>query len=324
MQSATAIASPNIAFIKYWGNRNDELRISVNGSISMTLGGLETHTTVIFDSQREKDRFELNGENISDHRFERVQRHLNLIRSLAKISSSAKVISHSNFPLDVGIASSASGFAALTVAASAAAGLNLSSIELSRIARRGSGSACRSIFGGFVEWYAAENDEGSFAEMIASPEHWDLTDLIALVERKPKIMGSSIGHLLAHTSPLQIARINDAPRRLILCREAIAQNDFSQLADIVEQDSNLMHSVMMTSTPPLFYWSPETLLIMHSIFNWRRNGLDVCYSVDAGSSVHCICTSRSSIEAEQRLRNLPGVLDIIRSQPGDSARLIGD
>jgi diphosphomevalonate decarboxylase len=324
MHSATAIASPNIAMIKYWGNRNDELRIPANGSLSMTLGGLQTRTKVIFDPQLEKDHFELNGEDVSDHRLERVERHLSLFRSLAHISSFALVTSHSNFPLDVGIASSASGFAALTIAASAAAGLDLSPIQLSRIARRGSGSACRSIFGGFVEWYAAEDDEGSYAEMIAPPDHWDLVDLIALVERKAKSIGSSAGHSLAHTSPIQAARISDAPRRLNLCRDAIARKDFSHLTYIVEQDSNLMHAVMMTSTPPLLYWSPESLLIMRSVLNWRSEGLEVCYSIDAGSSVHCICTSQSCMGIEHRLRSLPGVLELIKCHPGDSARLVED
>lgn len=320
-KNATAMASPNIALIKYWGNRDDALRIPSNGSISITLAGLETRTSVIFDPDMREDRFELNARQITDERFTRLQRHLDVIRALAGISSRAQVISCSNFPLDAGIASSASGFAALTMAATESAGLKLTSIELSRIARKGSGSAARSIFGGFVECYAGENDESSFAEMIAPPEHWDLVDIIALVENKPKAIGSTMGHSLARTSPLQASRITDAPRRLDLCREAIFGRDFRRLTEIVEQDSNLMHAVMMTSSPPLIYWSPTTLLIMQSIIEWRSAGLDVCYSIDAGCNVHCLCTRNSSIEAEMRLEQLPGVLGVLRSWPGGPARL---
>ncbi len=153
--------------------------------------------------------------------------------------------------MGAGIASSASAFAALALAASAAAGLKLSEKDLSRLARRGSGSACRSIPGGFVEWQAGQDDDTSYAVSIAPPEHWALVDCIAIVSQEHKPTGSAEGQALAHTSLLQAARLADAPRRLEICRRAILDRDFAAFAEVVELDSNLMHAVMMTSSSPL-------------------------------------------------------------------------
>ncbi len=210
---------------------------------------------------------------------------------MAGIEPYAIVESQNNFPTGTGIASSASGFAALGLAASSAAGLKLDEKALSRLARLGSGSACRSIPGGFVEWQAGTNDDDSFGYSIAPPEtHWDLVDCIALVSQEEKTVSSSLGHSLAPTSLYQPARVADAPRRLEFCRDAIRMRDFDALAAVVELDSNLMHAVMMTSTPPLFYWQPTTLTIMQEVRSMRKTGIPVCYSIDAGPNVHVLCT----------------------------------
>ena len=177
----------------------------------------------------------------------------------------AAVESKNNFPIGAGIASSASAFAALSLAASTAAGLMLSERELSRLARSGSGSACRSIPGGFVEWQAGSRDEDSYAFTIAPPEHWELVDCIVIVSQAHKAVGSTAGHALALTSPIQPARVADAPRRLEICRQAILERDFQAFAEIIELDSNLMHAIMITSTPPLLYWQPATLAVMRLV-----------------------------------------------------------
>jgi len=168
MTTATAQAFPNIAFIKYWGNRDAHFRIPSNASISMNLGGLETRTQVTFDPALKNDQLTLNGKPQSGKSLERVSAVLDLVRQMAALQRFARVESNNNFPTGVGIASSASAFAALSLAASAAAGLALSEAELSRLARRGSGSACRSVPGGFVEWQAGEDDLTSYASSIAS------------------------------------------------------------------------------------------------------------------------------------------------------------
>ncbi len=216
----------------------------------------------------------------------------------------------------------AAGFAALTLAAAAALGLELTPRELSRLARRGSGSAARSIFGGYVEWLAGDSDETSYAQPIAPPDHWDLVDVIAVVSREAKPVGSTAGHSLASTSPLQRCRVEDAERRVQACKHAILARNFAQLASIVEQDSNLMHAVMMTSTPPLLYWSPRTIAIMQAVAAWRHGGLRVCYTVDAGPNVHCLAPAEEAPEVLRRLQAIDGVQRIYASPPGGPARLI--
>ncbi len=320
-RSATAIASPNIAFIKYWGNRDQNLRIPANGSISMTLGGLETRTTVTFDARLAEDLFLLDGTRTTDAALLRVSHHLDLIRELAGLKLHARVESRNNFPVASGVASSASAFAALTLAACAAAGLDLHARMLSRLARRGSGSASRSIFGGFVECVAGQDDQTSFSQQLAPPEHWELVDLVAVVTREKKPVSSTAGHALADTSPLQAARVADAPRRLQICRDAILTRNFPRLASIAELDSNMMHAVMLTSTPPLAYWNPETVQVMKQVVAWRASGLPVFYTVDAGPNVHCITLAEHAAEISRRLRSIAGILDVLRAPPGDGARL---
>ncbi len=319
---ATCIAHPNIALIKYWGNRDAQLRLPSNGSISMTLGGLDTKTSVRFDASLAFDQLSIDGLNRNGEALRRVSRHLDIIREMSGVDTRARVVSASNFPEGAGIASSAAAFAALTVAALAAAGLSPAPDAASRLARRGSGSAARSVYGGFVELLAGDTDEECFAIPLAAAGHWGLVDVIALLEAGHKRTGSTAGHSLADTSPIQPARVADAPRRLNSCRDAIKRRDFAALAQIVEQDSNLMHAVMLTSSPPLIYWLPDTVRIMRSIRDWRRQGLDVCYTIDAGPNVHCLCSAGDAAEVESQLRRIIPGLETISATPGAPPRLV--
>jgi diphosphomevalonate decarboxylase len=322
MGSATAQAFANIAFIKYWGNRDNALRLPSNGSISMNLDGLYTRTTVSFQRSLPYDELIINGREIAGPALERVSCVLDLVRELAHTRDQAEVVSENNFPSGAGIASSASAFAALALAGSRAAGLSLSEAALSRLARQGSGSACRSIPGGFVEWYMGQGDEDSFAATIAPAAHWSLVDCIAILSDAHKKTGSTEGHALAATSPLQAARVADAPRRLDLCRRAIEDRDFARLAAIVELDSDMMHAVMMTSSPALHYWLPASLEIMKAVQNWRQEGLSACYTVDAGPNVHVLCSEQDASEVERRLQAFAAVKKVLAARPGGPARLI--
>ncbi|MBN2084875.1 MAG: diphosphomevalonate decarboxylase [Anaerolineales bacterium] len=319
---ATAVACPNIAFIKYWGNRDDDLRLPANGSISMNLAGLETITTVTFDPKLKDDEFIFDGVPQTGPALARVSTHLDRLRNRAGSALKARVESRNNFPQGAGIASSASGFAALTAAGSAALGMTLSERELSLLARRESGSASRSIPAGFVEWYAADSDEESFAESIAPPEHWALLDVIAILDSRPKSVGSAEGNRLARTSHLQPVRVADAPRRLEICRRAVMDRDFTLLAEIVEEDTRRMHEVMRTSTPPLNYLLPATEELMRAIPDWRAHGLPAAFSIDAGPNVHCLCPEESAAEVERRLRENTAVRQILRARPGGGARIL--
>ncbi len=321
-KSAIAVAHPNIAFIKYWSNRDDALRLPANSSLSMNLDGLQTQTQVEFDSNLSKDNLRLNGKDATAEQLARVSAFLDLVRSIAGIETHARVVSENNFPSGAGIASSSSAFAALALAASAAAGLALDEAALSRLARRGSGSASRSVPGGFVEWRAADRDEDSFAQSIAPAQHWALTDCIAVVSEAHKSVGSTEGHQLAHTSPLQAARLQGAEDRLGRCREAILQRDFAALAAGVEMDNHLMHAVMMTSRPPLLYWQPASLAVMHAVRAWRAGGMQVCYTLDAGPNVHVICLTQDAGKVAKQLAEITGVSNVLRASVGGPARLI--
>ena len=321
--SAAAVAHPNIAFIKYWGNRDDRLRLPANGSLSMNLAGLITTTRVRFRRGLEADQVELNGSPLIGPGLDRVSGFLDLIREMSGVETPAEVVSENNFPTGAGIASSASGFAALALAGSYAAGLTLSEETLSRLARRGSGSASRSVPGGFVEWQAGEGDRDSYAFTIAGPDHWRLADCVAVVSEGHKAVGSTGGHPLAGTSPIQEARVADAPRRLALCREAVLSRDFETFAQVVEQDNHLMHAVMMTSEPPLFYWVPATLKVILAVQRWREeDGLSVCSTIDAGPNVHVICPEEQVGEVSKRLRALEGVNKVLESAVGGGAYLL--
>jgi diphosphomevalonate decarboxylase len=322
MTTATAQANPNIAFIKYWGNRENTLRLPMNGSISMNLDGLYTRTTVSFQHSLPFDELVINGHEVRGAGADRVSYILDIIRGMANTHDHAEVMTENNFPSGAGIASSASAFAALALAGSKAAGLNLSEPELSRLARRGSGSASRSIPGGYVEWQAGTCDEDSFAFSLAQPSHWDLVDCIAVVSASHKKTGSTEGHGIAATSPLQVARVADAPRRLELCRSAILEKDFISFASIVELDSDMMHAVMMTSTPPLHYWKPASLDVMNCVRQWRMEGIPVCYTVDAGPNVHVICLEANARVVEKRLRGIAGVENVLVARAGGPAKIV--
>jgi diphosphomevalonate decarboxylase len=294
----------------------------MNGSISMNLDGLYTRTTVSFQPSLPFDELIINGHKVMGKGLDRISYILDIIRGMANIYERAEVISENNFPAGAGIASSASAFAALALAGTKAAGLNLSDPELSRLARRGSGSAARSIPSGFVEWQAGTSDEDSFAFSIAEPDHWDLVDCVAIVSEAHKKTGSTEGHSLAPTSPLQAARIADASRRLDMCRKAILEKDFNAFASIVELDSDMMHAVMMTSIPALHYWMPASLEVMNCVRQWRAEGISVCYTVDAGPNVHVLCLDAESRNIEKWLRGIHGVSNVLVARAGGAARLV--
>jgi len=288
----------------------------------MNLDGLFTRTTVSFQPSLPYDELVINGHEIAGAGRDRVSYVLDIIRDMAKIQNSAEVMTENNFPSGAGIASSAAAFAALALAGSKAVGLNLNERDLSRLARRGSGSAARSIPGGFVEWQAGETGEESFAFSIAGPNQWKIVDCIAIVSAAHKKTGSTEGHSIAPTSPLQAARVADAPRRLDICRNAILNCDFESFASIVELDSDMMHAVMMTSTPALHYWKPASLEVMMKVRAWRAEGIPVCYTVDAGPNVHVICPETEAQIVDKRLREIPGVNDVLVARAGEGAKII--
>ena len=360
---ASCRAGSNIAFIKYWGVAdpatsvasgqqpvvNEDLNIPLNNSISMTLADAHTTTTVAWDSSSNlpTDTICIDGAKLQGAAAERIVAHLDRLRALAGVSHKARVVSNNNFPMAAGIASSASGFAALTVAASAALGLQLDATQLSAVARQASGSASRSLFGGFVEWErgwgqgAGEEERGeregesllsphstfldsrSVAHQMHDEDHWALRDVIAIVSTGAKRVSSSSGHRLAATSPFNAARTQCVSEWLTTVRRAIAARDFSLLGPVLESDALAMHAVMMTSAPSLLYWQPGTLEVLQAVRAWREEeGVPVYFTIDAGPNVHLICEADTAAEVERRLRALPAVRRVLTSGPGPGPQLL--
>ncbi|OUC09468.1 hypothetical protein RY27_02680 [Litorilinea aerophila] len=323
MRKCTVRAGSNIAFIKYWGVADPALNLPLSNSISMTLADAYTVTTVAWEERPAQARGEapdeivLDGVRLEGEAAQRIVAHLDRLRALAQVDWRARVVSQNNFPAAAGIASSASGFAALTVAGCRALGLELSPTRLSALARRGSGSACRSIFGGFVEWEQGHDDTTSVARPLFPAEHWDLHDVVAVVSRAAKAVSSAGGHQVAATSPFNAARIASLPPLLATVRDAIAARDISRLGPAIEQDALAMHGVMMTSHPSLLYWQPGTVEVLHAVRRWRQEeGLAVYFTIDAGPNVHLICEQDQVAPVVQRLQQLASVQQILVSGPG--------
>ncbi len=319
---ATATAGANIAIVKYWGARDPALNLPANNSISLTLDAARTTTTVRFDPAYGADALILNGRETGGAALARVSAHLDRLRALAGVRVPALVETANTFPEGAGIASSASGFAALTVAAAAALGLRLSERELSALARLGSGSACRSVIGGWAEWLSGTGHEDSYAVQIAPPEHWDVRDLVAVVSAEAKAVPSAKGHERAASSPLFQARLRHVETTLPAVRRAILERDFHALGVLAEADALSMHAIVVTSVPPLLYWQPATVELIHHIWRWRAEGLPCYFTIDAGPNVHILTLPDALPHVAERLRSLPFVQRVIPCGPGPSPRLI--
>lgn len=329
MPKTTIRAGSNIAFIKYWGVDDATINLPQTSSISMTLADAYTTTTVEWQSNsaqaNQEDTIIIDGRTLSGEAGARIVRHLDRIRGLADTNQRARVVSSNNFPMASGIASSASGFAALTVAACQALGLELDETQLSALARLGSGSACRSLFGGFVLWDRGFDHETSVGRMLFSPDHWDLYDLVAIVSHGEKKVSSEGGHRLASTSPLNQARVDHVKTLLPIVQDAIANCDLTQLGEASEWDALAMHAVMQTGVHSLLYWQPGTLEIMHAVRRWRdEEGLAAYFTIDAGPNVHVLCAAEDAPALQDRLSALPSVTDVLVSRPGPAPYVVTD
>lgn len=318
---ATSVSPANIAFIKFWGKKNHELNLPFNDTFSMNLSNCLTTTTVEF-GQDKGDLIIVRGKEISGDKKNRVIRILDLVRKKAGVNLKAKVVSENNFPEGAGIASSASGFSALALASSKAAGLNLSKRQLSILARRGSGSACRSIVSGFSEWRKGNSDTTSFAAELAPPDFWDLVDVVAITSKGEKKVGSTEGHELATTSPYFKTRLKRLPKKIRKIKEAFFARDFATFGKIAEEEAVDLHMMAMTSSPPVYYWDSGTMEIIHAVQEWRDNGLPVFFTIDAGPNVHLICQGKNMNKIDLEVRKLKNVLFTIKNKPCVGARVI--
>jgi diphosphomevalonate decarboxylase len=329
LSAATYEAPPNIALVKYWGVRDPERMLPFNSSLSVTLERFRSRTSVRFDPSLTEDRVVLNGAPASAGPREGVVRFLDSVRALAGMTAGADVRSSNNFPTASGLASSASGFAALAGAATAAAGLRFSGRALSRLARYGSGSAARSIFGGFVEWRAGTRPDGAdcYARPLFGPGHWPaLVDLVVLVERAPtkEVRSKDAMQLTVRTSPEYARRLSELPARLRAIRRAIAVRDPRRLFPVVMEECDSFRAVCETTRPSLDYLTATSRAVLAEVRTLNREAGSpiAAYTHDAGAHVHVFTLARHAAKVRARVGRLPGVQRTLLVRPGPGARRV--
>lgn len=320
--SATARAHSNIALIKYWGKRDKALNLPAVGSISVALDGLYTDTRVHFDPVLATDTCRLD-ESPADSA--RISRFLDLVRSRGGFDHRACVVTHNNFPTGAGLASSASGFAALAAAACAAAGLEPDDRELSILARQGSGSAARSILGGYAQMCRGNAADGhdAYAVRLLDREAWPLAVVVAITQHRSKSVDSSAGMTAtADSSPFYPLWVENGETDLAAMREAIAARDFHALGALAEHSCLKMHALMLSSRPAMIYWNTGTVAAMHAIRDLRADGVPVYFTIDAGPQVKALCPPEYSDTVAESLNAVPGVEHVLPAGLGPGARLL--
>jgi diphosphomevalonate decarboxylase len=334
-KKATARAPTNIAFIKYMGKdaRGDALpgeqgkNFPENGSISLTIDALHSTTTVHFSSQYTSDEFTLDGQQ-DPKEAKRVFDAINIVRAMAKSTEKAKIVSKNNFGKSRGLSSSASAAGALALAASNAIGLNLSEKEVSVLARKFSGSGSRSVPSGWVEWKMPIFDDAgklvsdSYAESIFPPDHWALADVVAVTELPPKKTSTTEAHGKVHQSLYRPARLAAMQSKIGQCKYFIECRDFTALGQLAEAEAWDLHLLFISSG--IRYIRSETLKIMEAVEEWRLEGLESYYTLNTGQDVHVICQEKDVEAVQNKLRKLPGVIDVIVARPGRGAHLLDE
>lgn len=318
MNRAVAEAHPNIALVKYWGKRDRQLNLPAVSSLSLTLGPWRTRTAVSWGA--EKDAVSFGGHPASDAVAKRV---LGFLDRLDPGRPPCVVETDNDFPTGAGLASSASGFAALALAATAAAGRPIDAVALSRLARQGSGSACRSIFGGYVRWNRGERPDGldSHATPIAPPEHWDLRMVVAVVDPGPKSVGSTEGmERSRRTSNLWDAWVAGSEAHVAEAHEAVLVRDLQRLGEVMERSTFEMHATLHSATPPLMYWRGATVEVLHEVFALRARGVGAWATMDAGPQVKVLCAPDDAECVADALRPLVSRVETL--VPGGPARVV--
>ncbi len=315
---AAAIAQPNIALIKYWGKRNVDRNLPAVGSISITLCDLYTEMRVELDAGLPRDVLAVN-KTPDTALLPRLSACLD--RVVGAERGRARIDSRCNFPIAAGLASSASAFAALTVAAAAAANKSSERAVLASLAGRASGSAARSLYGGFVE---LENTPDDIAvRTLRDPGEWPLTVVVAITASGPKPVGSTEAMELSRkTSPFYSSWIEQQPHDLGVARDAIMQRDFEKLATVAEHNCLKMHSIMWASRPPIVYWNSATMECLQTIRELQSQGVGVFFTMDAGPQVKAVCLPEYAQQVRTALAATKGVIELMESGLGDAARLV--
>ena len=319
---ATAKAHTNIALVKYWGKKYQDLIIPQTDSLSLTLNEFYTTTTVNFDNYLTSDLVAIDQHILSKKEAQKVVHVLDIVRQLSGIKSFARVDSINHVPTAAGLASSASAFAALAGAASTAAGLNLSSRDLSRLARRGSGSATRSIYGGLVEWQKGTDDDSSFAQPVLENVGFPIEMLAVLVDTKKKKVSSRSGmQSSVETSPYYDAWRQVVANDMVAIKKAIKAKDIDQIGHIAEENALRMHALTFSADPGFTYFNGETLTIIKAVEDLRNQGVNCYYTMDAGPNVKVIYDRENRSKIVEELSNIVGPERLVVSQPGPGIKI---
>lgn len=317
---ATAKAHTNIALIKYWGKRNEDLILPTNSSLSVTLDGFYTKTSVRFEEDAENDVFYLNDEKVTGEPYTRVTEYLDLVRSMSDQPHRFAVVDSLNtVPTAAGFASSASGFAALAAASTKALNLDMDEVALSKLTRQGSGSACRSIYGGFVEWEMGEADDGSdsYAIPVAPQEHWDIRVAAVVVTAKEKEIKSRVGmKRTVDTSVFYQGWLDSLPADLMDIKAGIQARDFEKVGAIAEANCLKMHATTLGANPPFTYWQDSTMAVMQTVQQMRKDGIAAYFTIDAGPNVKVLYLPEQEEAVLSRLRETRDVTDVMTSKVG--------
>jgi diphosphomevalonate decarboxylase len=329
-RTARARAHANIALVKYWGKRNAELNLPAAGSLSLTLAGLTT-TATVEPIQGEQDELTLAGHVVTGSALARFSAWADLVREAAGAPRLRfRVRSENDFPTASGLASSASAYAALAVAVSRAAGLDLSPRELSVLARRGSGSAARSIFGGLVAMRPGTRADGTDAhaeELVPADQlarTWPLAMVVAVVGggRVKSLSSRAAMQHCAETSPLYDGWLAAVPGDLAAARAAIERRDLHALGEVAEQSALTMHAAALAARPAVAYFRPATIALMEAVVELRRAGTTAFFTMDAGPHVKVLTTQAEAAAVAQRVRQVADVSRVIESGPGEGASAV--
>lgn len=310
---AKARAYTNIALIKYWGKRDETLFLPTNSSLSITLDQFYTETSVDFDTTLNQDQFSLDGHQVDQQEMKKISTFLAKVRSFTGEDRFARVDSVNHVPIAAGFASSASGFAALAAAAMKATGADFSKRELSQMARRGSGSASRSVYGGFVEWQKGEEADGSdcYAVPILDQAAWDLRVLsIEVTHEVKKVLSREGMKRTVETSPFFEGWLKAVAADLIEAKQAILARDFTLLGETLERNALRMHATTLGANPPFMYWQSSTVKVMEAVQTLREEGLEAYFTIDAGPNVKVVCQPKDEQQLLAALNNLAVVKHI--------------
>ena len=326
---ATALAHPNIALAKYWGKLEHGHNLPAVPSISLTLDGLATRTRVSVEPSLAADVLFIGGQAASDRERERASRLCDLVFRPApgRPRPSVRIESENDFPTAAGLASSASAFAALAVAADAVFAVGRTRAELSDFARRTSASAGRSLFGGFVELPAGGGSDAADVALpaveLAAADHWPVAIVVAVTTEGKKAVGSTEGMLhTARTSPYYQAWVASAPSVCDRVRSAVLSRDLAALGEAAEESALAMHAAALAARPGVIYWNGTTVDIMAAVRAERAAGVPAYFTIDAGPHVKVLCPGDRAADIARHLGALPGVLRTITARPGQGARVV--